>query len=127
MNVVFATASATPSGIAVGSIVADFFGGLPFYLFNLFFLSYLVFLWVFLVRWVGQDALRRGIEGSRRQAYMILVLIFSFPGLFLYLLLRPPLTLDEQKRAEMEEEVITLELEKLRRESTSRTPSINSK
>lgn len=95
-------------------------GGLPqviFYLFNFLVFIYLVFFWLFLVRWTGEDAKRRGVSAGQRQIYQLLVLVFTLPGLLLYSLLRPAMTSEERKRAEMEEEVLKLELEKLRRES----------
>lgn len=98
-------------------------GGWPqviFYFFNFLFFVYLVFFWLFLVRWVGEDAKRRGVVVEQRQIYQLLILIFTLPGLLLYFLLRPAMTSEERKRAEMEEEVLKLELERLRRETQVR-------
>lgn len=89
---------------------------LPFYILNALFFGYFLFLWVFLVIWVGWDAAHRGLTSQKQRAFRLLVLVFNFPGLLLYLLLRPPLTLKEQERIEMEQELLELELEKLRRE-----------
>lgn len=103
---------------AIG-VVSDFINSLPFYTLNLFFFIYLLVLWTLMIRWVGRDCERRGVPNSRKRNYQVLALIFNFPGLLLYLMSRPSLTLEEIRRSEMEEEILTLELEKLRRESAS--------
>lgn len=103
---------ATPASTLVQTLSA-----LPFYIFNLFFFGFILFLWYLLVRWVGRDAQSRGCPDSQRKNFQIVVLIFNLPGLLIYLLLRPSQTLAEIKRAEMEEEILKLELEKLRRET----------
>src|SRR3989344_6799133 len=97
--------------------VSAYFSRLPFYILNLLFFGYFLFLWAFMITWVGSDSVRRGVNQKWQKWYQVLVLVFSFPGLLLYLLLRPSLTLEEKKRAEMEEEILRLELEKLKRES----------
>lgn len=106
--------TSTPS-----AYIANVISSLPFYLFNLFFLGYLILLWALMYNWVGSDCNKRGIAGMRKRNYQVLTLIFNFPGLLLYLLFRPQFTLDEVRRAQMEEEVLVLELQKLRRESAT--------
>lgn len=106
-----ATASAT--------IILSWLSRLPFLFLNLFFYAYLIFLWLFLVRWIGSDAARRGLSKKSIRLFQAAVLVFSLPGLLAYLLLRPATTLGEKERAEMEEELLKLELEKLRRELKS--------
>lgn len=106
--------TSTPS-----AFVSDVIYSLPFYLLNLFFLGYLVLLWALMYNWVGSDCGKRGITGMRKRNFQVLTLIFNFPGLLLYLLFRPQFTLDDVRRAQMEEEVLSLELQKLRRESAN--------
>lgn len=106
----------SPSQPTVPVALADFLNKLPFYILNLLFFSYLIFLWVFMVSWVNRDAAGRGLSPSTRQWFLVLVLVFNFPGLLLYLLLRPSQTLEEKERLAMEEELLKLELNKLRRE-----------
>lgn len=100
---------------------SDFITSLPFYLLNLFFFTYLLLIWLLMVVWVGRDCERRGLSGQTRRNFQALVLVFNFPGLLLYLLQRPALTLEEIKRAKIEDEVLTLELEKLRRETDTKS------
>lgn len=111
--------SSTASAAGIG----DFLSALPYYVINLFFFSYLVFLWFLMVRWVGRDCQGRGVAGFRKRNYQILVLVFNFPGLLLYLFLRPSMTVAEVSRGEMEEEILRLELEKLRREADEKKDS----
>ncbi len=92
------------------------FNQLVFYFFNFLFFVYVVFLWALLFNWVGKDSRRRGLSDQSRRVYQVLVLVFTLPGLLLYFLTRPRLTLAEKERLEMEEELLRLELEKLRRE-----------
>ena len=115
-SVKIASDSALASSSALLAVSA-YFSRLPFYILNLLFFGYFLFLWAFMITWVGSDSVRRGVTQKWQKWYQVLVLVFSFPGLLLYLLLRPSLTLEEKKRAEMEEEILRLELEKLKRES----------
>jgi len=115
-SVKIASDSALASSSALLAVSA-YFSRLPFYILNLLFFGYFLFLWAFMITWVGSDSVRRGVNQKWQKWYQVLVLVFSFPGLLLYLLLRPSLTLEEKKRAEMEEEILRLELEKLKRES----------
>ena len=103
------------------AILADFINSLPFYILNLFFFAYFLLIWVLMVRFVGRDCEQRGITGVKKKNYQVMVLLFNFPGLLLYLMMRPSNTLKDIKRVEMEEEILTLELEKLRRETTSQS------
>jgi|GEM_PF-7010175 hypothetical protein len=106
---------------STSAALTDLISNLPFYILNLFFFLYIISLWLLMVRWVGVDCGRRGVPRARRLYYQALVLIFNFPGLLLYFLLRPTMTAEEIRRAEMEEEILSLELEKLRRESVAPT------
>lgn len=62
-------------------------------------LVFVVALWLSLVVWTYRDALKRGTLAF---FWMLVVLLFSFPGWVIYLILRPP---------EFEEEATERELE----------------
>lgn len=113
---VFAATDSAAAAVAGSFDFSRLLSQAIFYFFNLLFFTYLVFLWWLLVRWVKEDGRRRGVDEKQVNFYQILVLVFTLPGLLLYFFLRPPMTLDEKKRAEMEQEVLQLELEKLKRE-----------
>jgi len=134
-NSVQKTTEASPSAITAipsmqrvstaSAIFSNFVITLPFYVLNLFFFAYFLLIWALMVRFVEQDCGRRGVMGMRKKNFQVLVLLFNFPGLLLYLMMRPANTLSEIKRAGMEDELLTLELEKLRRESTTATDVAN--
>lgn len=117
MTAVFAKISSESASASASVLSFVNFSQVVFYLFNFLFFLYFAFLWWFLVVWVGEDARQRGLSEAVKKRYQGLTLFLSLPGLFLYFLMRPRQTVEEKKRAEMEEEILKLELEKLRRES----------
>ena len=100
----------TPTG---GLSFPDF-SAIPFFL--LLVGSYFLALWLALVHWVWNDSLLRIEDESRRRLFMALVILFNFPGVVIYFLLRPASTFTELERQKREEEIVELELTKLRRE-----------
>lgn len=90
------------------------FSAIPFFL--LLVGSYFIALWLALVYWVWNDSLLRIEDESRRRLFLVLVILFNFPGVVIYFLLRPANTFTELEQLKKEEEIIDLELTKLRKE-----------
>lgn len=88
---------------------------LPFRLSLLMVFLYLLILWLLLVKFVWEDARERSQSALFLKVSLLLVLLFNFPGLLLYLILRPPLTLREKERFLLEEELLKLDIKKLRK------------
>ncbi len=88
---------------------------LPFRLSLLLSFLYLLTLWLLLTRFVLVDARERSQSALFLKVSLFLVLFFNFPGLLLYLILRPPLTLREKERFLLEEELLKLEIKKVRK------------
>ncbi len=66
--------------------------------------AYLVALWVATVWWTVRDIRSRTHDLLLQVAATLLVAIFSFPGLLIYFILRPPKTLSELYEESLEEE-----------------------
>lgn len=114
MSAIFsATSSASPSAFLARLVPRSF----SFPLVAAFVFMYLLALWLILVHWVWEDSGERGLSLYQRKVFLLLVIFFNFPGLLLYFILRPPLTVAERERLEKEEELLELELKKLRHES----------
>ncbi len=79
--------------------------------------AYLLIFWLALVRWVWEDSRQRYEAEQERRLFILLVILFNFLGLLIYFLLRPPLTFREQERVKKEEELLDLELQKLKGET----------
>lgn len=105
-----ATNSASPSAFLARIVPRS----LSFPLVVAFVVMYFLALWLILVYWVWGDSGERGLPLARRKIFLFLVVFFNFPGLLLYFLLRPPLTVAEKERLKKEEELLDLELKKLR-------------
>lgn len=80
--------------------------------------AYLTALWFCLVVWTFRDIHKRTRDVLVQILATLLVLIFNIPGLVLYLILRPPETLDEQYERALEEEAL---LEEIRERSACPT------
>lgn len=72
--------------------------------------AYLTALWFCLVVWTFRDIHKRTRDVLVQILAALLVLIFNVPGLLLYLILRPPDTLDEQYARALEEEALIDEI-----------------
>lgn len=66
--------------------------------------TYLIALWMASVLWTLRDIRSRTNDLLLQVAATLLVTIFSFPGLLLYVILRPPKTLSELYEESLEEE-----------------------
>jgi hypothetical protein len=75
---------------------------------------YFVAIWAGLVVWTFQDVRRRSSNWAGQTLAVLLVLVFSLPGLLLYFLLRPSETLAARYERSLEEAAILHELEQQR-------------
>jgi RNA polymerase subunit RPABC4/transcription elongation factor Spt4 len=66
--------------------------------------AYLVALWIASVWWTFRDIRARTTDLFLQIAATLLVAVFSFPGLLIYMILRPPKTLAEIYEESLEEE-----------------------
>ena len=66
--------------------------------------AYLVALWIASIWWTFRDIRSRTNDLFLQLAATLLVTIFSFPGLLIYMILRPPRTLAELYEESLEEE-----------------------
>jgi hypothetical protein len=74
-------------------------------------LVYLGALWLTLIFWAYRDSRRRSRSAVFQLATVLLVTLLFVPGLWLYLLMRPRLTLTQQYAAALEEEALLQELD----------------
>lgn len=68
-------------------------------------------LWLSLVFWTFRDIRRRSRDGLLRVLAALLVAVLFLPGLLIYLILRPPRTLDEEYQQSLEEEALLQSIE----------------
>lgn len=73
--------------------------------------AFLVALWLGLVFWTYRDARRRSRDRLVNILAALLVAVLNLPGVIVYLLLRPPLTIDEEYQRTLEEETLLSEIE----------------
>ncbi len=73
--------------------------------------TYLVVLWVAGLVWVYRDIRDRSRDPFYHAIAVFMVLVFNLPGLWLYLILRPKVTLAEAYERTLEEEALLQELE----------------
>jgi RNA polymerase subunit RPABC4/transcription elongation factor Spt4 len=73
--------------------------------------AYVVLLWSAAVLWTYRDINSRSRDVVVQVLAVGLVLIFSFPGLLLHLILRPRQTLDEKYEQALEEEYLRRDVE----------------
>jgi len=74
-------------------------------------LIYIAAIWVTLVFWTYRDIRQRTRDPILQTVAVLLVLIFSLPGHWLYLIVRPRYTLTELYERSLEEEALLQELE----------------
>lgn len=73
--------------------------------------AYFVVLWLSAVVWTARDIHQRTPEPMAQLVFTLIVLIFNFPGLVVYRVLRPPLTLQEAEEHRLESSALLRELE----------------
>jgi len=73
--------------------------------------TYLVVLWAAALIWVYRDVSSRSRDPFYHAISVFVVLVFNLPGLWLYFILRPKVTLREAYEHTLEEEALLQELE----------------
>lgn len=72
--------------------------------------AYLASLWFAALVWTARDIHSRTRDWVTQFVYFLLVLVFNFPGLVLYIVLRPTRTLEEDFERRLEEQTLLHEL-----------------
>jgi RNA polymerase subunit RPABC4/transcription elongation factor Spt4 len=73
--------------------------------------GFLVALWLGLVFWTYRDIRARTQDRLLRVLAALLIALLNIPGVIVYLILRPPRTLDEEYQHTLEEEALLSEIE----------------
>jgi hypothetical protein len=73
--------------------------------------GFLAALWLSLIVWVFRDIRSRARDPLARAISVLAVTIFFLPGLVLYLILRPPLKMEEEYQHILEEEALLQAIE----------------
>ncbi|HXF83984.1 MAG TPA: zinc ribbon domain-containing protein [Anaerolineales bacterium] len=75
--------------------------------------AFLVALWIALVVWANRDIRARARDPLVHMLATLLVAVLNLPGVLVYLILRPPRTLEEEYQRTLEEEALLQALEDL--------------
>jgi RNA polymerase subunit RPABC4/transcription elongation factor Spt4 len=75
--------------------------------------AFLAALWVSLVIWTYRDIRTRSRDSLVQTLATLLVAVLNLPGILVYLILRPPRTLEEEYQRTLEEEALLQALEDL--------------
>jgi cbb3-type cytochrome oxidase subunit 3/RNA polymerase subunit RPABC4/transcription elongation factor Spt4 len=68
--------------------------------------AFLVALWLALIFWTYRDVKKRTADNLLRTISVIVVTVLYLPGVVIYLLMRPPMTLEEEYQQTLEEEAL---------------------
>ncbi|RME89779.1 MAG: zinc ribbon domain-containing protein [Anaerolineae bacterium] len=91
-----------PSSLSNLMLILTGFGG-----------AFLVALWVSLVIWTYRDIRARARDPLVHVLSALLVAVLNLPGILVYLILRPPRTLEEEYQRTLEEEALLQALEEM--------------
>ncbi len=75
--------------------------------------AFLVVLWIALIIWTYRDIRARARDPLVQILSALLVAVLNLPGILVYLILRPPRTLEEEYQRTLEEEALLQALEDL--------------
>ena len=78
-------------------------------------IAFVVALWLAMLVWVWRDIRSRTRDPFLRFLAFLVVAVLFVPGMAVYWLLRPPLTLEEEYRRALEEEALLQHLDEVRR------------
>src|SRR3990172_3576898 len=95
---------------AMPNLGLESLGGLFLY-FSAAFGAFLVALWLSLAFWTWRDIRARSNDRFLRVLAPLLVFLLSLPGVIVYLILRPRLTLEEEYERALEEEALLVGIE----------------
>lgn len=73
--------------------------------------AFMAALWLSLIFWTNRDIRKRSRDRGIRILSLIVVALLFLPGFLLYLLLRPPRTLEEEYQHSLEEEALLQTIE----------------
>lgn len=73
--------------------------------------AFLVALWISLIFWTFRDIRRRSRDPLLRVLAALVTAVLFLPGILIYLILRPPRTLDEEYQHTLEEEALLQSIE----------------
>lgn len=73
--------------------------------------AFLVALWLSLVIWAARDIRRRARDPLVRILAVLVAMILFLPGILIYLILRPPRTIEEEYQQTLEEEALLQSIE----------------
>ncbi len=73
--------------------------------------AFLAALWLALVIWSWRDIRSRARDRLAQVLAVLVVAVLNLPGLIIYLILRPPLTLEEEYQRTLEEEALLAAIE----------------
>jgi RNA polymerase subunit RPABC4/transcription elongation factor Spt4 len=73
--------------------------------------AFITALWVSLMIWVYRDMRARSRDPLMRTLAVLLVVVLFLPGILVYLILRPPRTLEEEYQKTLEEEALLQSIE----------------
>lgn len=73
--------------------------------------AFIVVLWLSLIIWTARDIGRRSSDGFTRVLAVLVVTLLFIPGWFLYLILRPASTLEDEYQRTLEEEALLQNIE----------------
>ena len=76
--------------------------------------AYWAILWLSAIVWTYRDVKDRNSDLTSQVVAVFLVIVFNIPGLFLYMILRPPLTMAEAYERNLETEAILHEVGEVR-------------
>lgn len=73
--------------------------------------AFLAALWLSLIFWTFRDIRKRSRDSFMRILSVVIVALLSLPGVLIYLILRPPHTLEEEYQHSLEEEALLQTIE----------------
>ncbi len=73
--------------------------------------AFVAALWLSLIIWTYRDIKSRGKDPIIRFLAVLVVGVLFLPGIVIYLILRPPYTLEEEYQHTLEEEALLLSIE----------------
>ena len=76
-----------------------------------FSVAFLAALWLSLIFWAFRDIRKRTRDPFMRILAVIMVAVLFLPGILIYLILRPPRTLEEEYQQSLEEEALLQTIE----------------
>ncbi len=74
-------------------------------------IAFIIILWISLIIWVYRDIRKRSDDLPLKVLAVTVATLLFLPGVLIYLILRPPLTIEEKYQASLEEEALLATIE----------------